>query len=119
MVRQCYCRVQGHACMGHTCGHAFTLVRTHTHTHQLSPFVQTKKCTILSYPNSNPCSFLQEAECEKARMDTKYKADASVADASREFKMQKAHFDSEVNTKVISLRFTLQVLIWLCGSNMS
>ena len=36
-------------------------------------------------------------------MDTKYKADASVADASREFKMQKAHFDSEVNTKVISL----------------
>lgn len=36
-------------------------------------------------------------------MDTKYKADASVADASREFKMQKAHFDSEVNTKVIPL----------------
>ena len=94
-------------------------LRSCAHTHQLSPFVQTKKCTILSYPNSNPCSFLQEAECEKARMDTKYKADASVADASREFKMQKAHFDSEVNTKVISLRFTLQVLIWLCGSNMS
>ena len=33
-------------------------------------------------------------------MDTKYKADASIADSSREFKMQKAHFDSEVNTKV-------------------
>ena len=42
----------------------------------------------------------QEAECEKAKMDTKYKADAAIADSSREFKMQKAHFDSEVNTKV-------------------
>ncbi|KAL8559877.1 Flotillin-2 [Nucella lapillus] len=42
---------------------------------------------------------IREAECEKVKMDTKFKADASVADSSREFLMQKAHFDSEVNTK--------------------
>lgn len=42
----------------------------------------------------------QEAECEKVKMDTKYRADASIADSSREYQMQKAHFDSEVNTKV-------------------
>lgn len=46
-------------------------------------------------------SFLkQEAECEKLRMDSKYRADARVADSAREFQMQKAHFDSEVNSKV-------------------
>ena len=44
---------------------------------------------------------VQEAECEKAKMDIKYKADASIADSSREFKMQKAQFDTEVNTKVL------------------
>jgi flotillin len=44
--------------------------------------------------------FLQEAECEKSRMDVKYEADTKIADSSREFQMQKAAFDQEVNAKV-------------------
>ena len=42
----------------------------------------------------------QEAECEKMRLDTKYSADAKIADSSREFQMQKANFDMEVNARV-------------------
>ena len=30
-------------------------------------------------------------------MDSKYRADAVIADSAREYKMQKAHFDTEVN----------------------
>merc|ERR1712142_263625 len=42
---------------------------------------------------------IREAECEKVRMDSKYAADAKVADATRMFQMQKASFDMEVNAK--------------------
>ena len=33
-------------------------------------------------------------------MDTKFSADAKIADASRNYKMQKAGFDQEVNARV-------------------
>ena len=33
-------------------------------------------------------------------MDTKFAADAKIADASRNYKMQKAGFDQEVNARV-------------------
>jgi hypothetical protein len=55
---------------------------------------------------------MQEAECEKAKMDIKYKADAAIADSSREFKMQKAHFDSEVNTKVGPHSDSVSLCLW-------
>ena len=42
----------------------------------------------------------QEAECEKARMDTKYAADTKIANSRRQFEMQKANFDMEVNARV-------------------
>lgn len=42
----------------------------------------------------------QEAECEKLRMDAKYAADTKVADSKRQFEMQKAAFDMEVNARV-------------------
>lgn len=42
---------------------------------------------------------IREAECEKVRMDSKYAADAKIADATRMFQMQKASFDMEVNAK--------------------
>jgi hypothetical protein len=45
-------------------------------------------------------AFLQEAEAEKTWMDTKYSADANIADSNRQFKMMQAQFDQEVNTKV-------------------
>ena len=44
--------------------------------------------------------FYKEAECEKARMDSKYGADTKIADASRHYQMQKATFDMEVNARV-------------------
>merc|ERR1740131_901913 len=40
----------------------------------------------------------REAECEKAAMDIKYSTDTKIEDNSRAFKLQKANFDSEVNT---------------------
>ena len=48
----------------------------------------------------------QEAECEKVRMDSKYAADAKIADATRMFQMQKASFDMEVNAKVKIILFS-------------
>merc|ERR1719245_2833852 len=41
---------------------------------------------------------IREAECEKAAMDIKYSTDTKIEDNSRAFKLQKANFDSEVNT---------------------
>merc|ERR1712059_83588 len=41
---------------------------------------------------------IREAECEKAAMDIKYSTDTKIEDNSRGFKLQKANFDSEVNT---------------------
>lgn len=43
---------------------------------------------------------LQEAECEKVMMDTKFDADTKIADSARMFEMSKAGFQAEVNTKV-------------------
>ena len=43
---------------------------------------------------------IREAECEKAAMDVKYNTDTKIEDNSRAFKLQKAHFDKEVNTAV-------------------
>ncbi|XP_077299164.1 flotillin-2 isoform X2 [Arctopsyche grandis] len=41
---------------------------------------------------------IREAECEKVAMDVKYSTDTKIEDNSRMFKLQKAHFDQEVNT---------------------
>lgn len=58
-----------------------------------------KRDADIGVAEANRDAGIREAECEKARMDTKYQADAKIADSSREFQMQKAHFDSEVNTR--------------------
>lgn len=46
-------------------------------------------------------------------MDIKYSTDTKIEDNSRMFKLQKAHFDQEINTAVSSI-FTLQ---WSRGVN--
>jgi flotillin len=53
---------------------------------------------ILSQANRD--AGIREAECEKAAMDVKYNTDTKIEDNSRAFKLQKAHFDKEVNTAV-------------------
>ena len=50
------------------------------------------------------CLAQQEAECEKSRMDSKYDADTKIADAAREYQMQKANYDMEVNAAVGSVQ---------------
>lgn len=42
---------------------------------------------------------IREAECQKQKMDISYQAQTNIADSSREFQMQKAAFDQEVNAK--------------------
>ncbi|VDP90094.1 unnamed protein product [Echinostoma caproni] len=41
---------------------------------------------------------IQEAQCERARMDVRYTADTHIANSTRDFELQKASFDQEVNT---------------------
>ncbi|XP_017780054.1 PREDICTED: flotillin-2 isoform X2 [Nicrophorus vespilloides] len=41
---------------------------------------------------------IREAECQKSAMDIKYSTDTKIEDNSRMFKLQKAHFDQEINT---------------------
>ena len=43
---------------------------------------------------------IREAECEKSAMDVKYSTDTKIEDNARMFKLQKAHFDQEINTAV-------------------
>ena len=42
---------------------------------------------------------IREAECEKSAMDVKYGANTKIEDSHRQFSLQKAQFDSEVNSK--------------------
>lgn len=42
---------------------------------------------------------IREAECEKSAMDVKYSANTKIEDSHRLFQLQKAQFDSEVNSK--------------------
>ena len=53
----------------------------------------------------------QEAECEKEKMDVAYQAQTNIADSSREFQMQKASYDQEVNARKAEaeLSYKLQV----------
>uniref|UniRef100_UPI00358FBD97 flotillin-2 isoform X1 n=1 Tax=Myxine glutinosa TaxID=7769 RepID=UPI00358FBD97 len=42
---------------------------------------------------------IREAECKKTMLDVKFDSDTKMANSKREFEMQKADFDQEVNTK--------------------
>lgn len=60
----------------------------------------------------------QEAECEKEKMDVAYQAQTNIADSSREFQMQKASYDQEVNTRKaeaeLSYELQVQLLSVIC-----
>merc|ERR1719229_1121878 len=57
-----------------------------------------KRDAEIGVAQANRDAGIREAECEKAAMDVKYSTDTKIEDNSRAFKLQKAHFDSEVNT---------------------
>ncbi|OON16014.1 hypothetical protein X801_08176 [Opisthorchis viverrini] len=39
-----------------------------------------------------------EAECDRARLDVRYAADTQIANSTRDYQLQKASFDQEINT---------------------
>merc|ERR1711976_915271 len=57
-----------------------------------------RKDAEIGVAQANRDAGIREAECEKAAMDIKYNTDTKIEDNSRAFKLQKAHFDKEVNT---------------------
>merc|ERR1712212_877767 len=57
-----------------------------------------KRDAEIGVARANRDAGIREAECEKAAMDVKYSTDTKIEDNSRAFKMQKANFDTEVNT---------------------
>merc|ERR1719486_1391972 len=57
-----------------------------------------KRDAEIGVAQANRDAAIREAECEKAAMDVKYSTDSKIEDNSRAFKLQKANFDSEVNT---------------------
>merc|ERR1740123_757651 len=57
-----------------------------------------KRDAEIGVAQANRDAGIREAECEKAAMDVKYNTDTKIEDNSRAFKLQKANFDSEVNT---------------------
>merc|ERR1719242_2541733 len=57
-----------------------------------------KRDAEIGVAQANRDAGIREAECEKAAMDGKYSTDTKIEDNSRAFKLQKANFDSEVNT---------------------
>ncbi|XP_057294396.1 flotillin-2-like [Hydractinia symbiolongicarpus] len=58
-----------------------------------------KKEADIGVAEANRDAGIREAECDKDRQDARFKADTSIADSSREYQMQKAVYDQEVNTK--------------------
>lgn len=63
------------------------------------------------WKSSNFLVCYQEAECEKEKMDVAYQAQTKIADATREYQLQKAAFDQEVNARKAEseLAYELQV----------
>lgn len=58
-----------------------------------------KRDADIGVAEANRDAGIREAECEKIKMDSKYRADAIIADSAREYQMQKANFDMEVNAR--------------------
>ncbi|ELU07072.1 hypothetical protein CAPTEDRAFT_182829 [Capitella teleta] len=58
-----------------------------------------KRDADIGVAEANRDAGIREAECEKARMDSRYAADTKIADSKRMFEMQKANFDMEVNAR--------------------
>lgn len=57
-----------------------------------------KRDADIGVAEANRDAGIREAECEKAHMDSKFMADTKIANSEREYKLQKASFDQEVNT---------------------
>merc|ERR1739838_1025104 len=57
-----------------------------------------KRDADIGVAEANRDAGIKEAEAEKTHMDSKFEADTKIANSEREYKLQKASFDQEVNT---------------------
>lgn len=57
-----------------------------------------KRDADIGVAEANRDAGIREAEAEKTHMDSKFEADTKIANSDREYKLQKASFDQEVNT---------------------
>merc|ERR1740137_437218 len=71
---------------------SFTIKDVYDNVEYLASLGKTQTAVV------NRDAGIREAECEKSAMDIKYSTDTKIEDNSRAFKMQKANFDTEVNT---------------------
>lgn len=94
---------------------SFTIKDINDHVQYLDSLGKTqtaivKKEADIGVADANRDASVKEAECDRERQDARFKADTLIADSSREFQMQKANFDQEVNTLTAEaeLAFELQ-----------
>merc|ERR1712198_69156 len=82
---------------------SFTIKDVYDNVDYLSSLGKTQTAAVkrdaeIGVAQANRNAGIREAECEKSAMDIKYSTDTKIEDNSRAFKLQKAGFDTEVNT---------------------
>jgi len=82
---------------------SFTIKDVYDNVEYLASLGKTQTAVVkrdaeIGVAQANRDAGIREAECEKSAMDIKYSTDTKIEDNSRGFKLQKATFDSEVNT---------------------
>merc|ERR1719297_401843 len=77
---------------------SFTIKDVYDNVTYLQSLGKAQTAAVKRDAESGVAQAIREAECEKAAMDVKYSTDTKIEDNSRAFKLQKANFDSEVNT---------------------
>merc|ERR1719222_1047863 len=82
---------------------SFTIKDVYDNVDYLASLGKTQTAVVkrdaeIGVAQANRYAGIREAECEKSAMDIKYSTDTKIEDNSRGFKMQKANFDTEVNT---------------------
>merc|ERR1712106_786228 len=82
---------------------SFTIKDVYDNVEYLASLGKTQTAVVkrdaeIGVAQANRDAGIREAECEKSAMDIKYSTDTKIEDNSRGFKMQKANFDTEVNT---------------------
>merc|ERR1719295_665593 len=82
---------------------SFTIKDVYDNVDYLASLGKTQTAAVkrdaeIGVAQANRDAGIREAECEKSAMDIKYSTDTKIEDNGRAFKMQKAGFDTEVNT---------------------
>merc|ERR1719193_512266 len=82
---------------------SFTIKDVYDNVDYLASLGKTQTAVVkrdaeIGVAQANRDAGIREAECEKSAMDIKYSTDTKIEDNSKAFKLQKANFDSEVNT---------------------